>query len=400
MLAAASAAPNAQLRALNPHVGSALRGDGARQAHTFPVQLALAPRADGLLAGGVSSFGYSGTIAHAVLRVSAQLSGRRARAPPLALARRAISWMHRAHPFAALHVPCPADDIIAVLECFCSAANSALHALVVDHVVRGRVVFPGAAYLEMARAAWRAASPAERCSGIMRLHGVLFVRPFALDARGQHLEIALRADGDFEVRSGEACASSLLDVTTHCIGKAASADITDVANVAQLLSCTARSMHCARPLDVCALYAGFDALGLQYGPAYRMLARVWPAVPSIATAVVPAVAAGRLHARRARQRTSVHPADLDGALQLSAALAPSSGRATSETRLPFAVNEAVVRSGLGVQWAVRAADTPSHPLVSAALGVRLKFACAGAQLLLRALKKAPSKRGCDPDLRG
>ena len=78
-------APNAQLRILNPHVGGALRGmtaacalcvqpgarPGARQPHATP-------RAEALLqplshttapdAGGVSSFGYSGTIAHAAFR--------------------------------------------------------------------------------------------------------------------------------------------------------------------------------------------------------------------------------------------------------------------------------------------------------------------------------------------
>ena len=54
--------PNAQLRALNPRVDSTLRGVSC----ALPVQLAgLAFEAQ---VGGVSSFGYSGTIAHAVLR--------------------------------------------------------------------------------------------------------------------------------------------------------------------------------------------------------------------------------------------------------------------------------------------------------------------------------------------
>ena len=36
---------------------------------------------------------------------------------------------------------------------FRSPAAGALHALVADHIVQGRVLFPGAGYLEMARAA-------------------------------------------------------------------------------------------------------------------------------------------------------------------------------------------------------------------------------------------------------
>ena len=56
--------PNAQLRILNPQVNSTLRGLGC----VLPVQLAALPLMSG---GGVSSFGYSGTIAHAVLRRAA-----------------------------------------------------------------------------------------------------------------------------------------------------------------------------------------------------------------------------------------------------------------------------------------------------------------------------------------
>ena len=50
---------------------------------------------------------------------------------------------------------------------FRSPAAGAMHALVADHVVRARVVLPGAAYLELARAAWcalaSASPPTRRC---------------------------------------------------------------------------------------------------------------------------------------------------------------------------------------------------------------------------------------------
>eukprot|EP00964_Phaeocystis_antarctica_P112270 scaffold76460_cov73-Phaeocystis_antarctica.AAC.1 len=66
-LARGLAAPNAQLRRLNLRVGEALHGGAAC---ALPTGLAALGRGgDGAgPVGGVSSFGYSGTITHAVLQ--------------------------------------------------------------------------------------------------------------------------------------------------------------------------------------------------------------------------------------------------------------------------------------------------------------------------------------------
>ena len=90
-----------------------------------------------------------------------------------------------------------------------------------------------------------------------------------------------------------------------------------------------------------ALYDGFDAAGLQYGPGYRTLAQAWSGGGG----------AARLRARATHEGTAVHPAELDDALCVGA-LTPC-GAEGGGTRLPFAVDAAVLRRGAGDPWAVR-----------------------------------------------
>jgi hypothetical protein len=72
-LASGDGSPNAKLRAINPHVGGAMRGVSGALAVGLCAFAAEAGK------GGVSSFGYSGTIAHAVLAFQKD-GGRDARA--------------------------------------------------------------------------------------------------------------------------------------------------------------------------------------------------------------------------------------------------------------------------------------------------------------------------------
>lgn len=59
------AVPNAKLRALNPHVGGALRNAVC----ALLAQFAMPCMADGAISGGVSSFGFAGTIVHVLVAV-------------------------------------------------------------------------------------------------------------------------------------------------------------------------------------------------------------------------------------------------------------------------------------------------------------------------------------------
>jgi len=240
---------------------------------------------------------------------------------PLFHRRRAFSWCGPPHPLRQLILPSP-DGTVA----FRSPTSGRLHALVAEHVVQGRVIFPGAGYLEMASAA----------AGARTLQGVYFLHPLAVEAPGLVVECAVSPFGRFEVRSGVAGGAFEDGATVHCSG----ATVRD-GTWQPVEQAAVRSSH-SRPVDVSALYDGFDAVGLQYGPGYRTLTHAWGGEPG---------ALSRLRARTMHDGTQVHPADLDDALCTSGAMG---SRSDGETRLPFAVDDALLQGTRGELWAVRA----------------------------------------------
>ena len=318
VLAGATMPGHAHLRVLNPLV----------EARVGPARLGMptASVACRPATGGVSSFGYSGTIAHALLQGAEESAAGAFDAqtvPPslCAFRRRAFPWREASHPFAQRRLP-SADGA----STFSSPAAGALHALVADHVVQGRVLFPAAGYLELGRAA---AAGGALCD-------IFFVQPLVLDGAELRIECVVR-DGRFEVRSGEASGDAAEGAVVHCSGGLRAAAVWERVDHA---SRWWRS--CAHAAAVGALYDGFDAAGLQYGPGYRTLERAWASA---------ARATARLRARSDQAGTAVHPADLDDALCVGALMA--SGGDGGATRLPFAVDDAMLQGSPGQLVAVR-----------------------------------------------
>ena len=224
---------------------------------------------------------------------------------------------------------------------FCSPAVGALHTLVANHAVRGRVIFPAAGYLEVARAA-----------GATELRGVYFLQPLAVEAPELLVECAVLS-GRFDVRSG-GDGAMLEDKTVHCSGGAAMDSAGHRPNCASLRTFS----HAA---DAGSLYDCFDKVGLCYGPGYRTLMQAWGTVSD---------ALARLHARPTHDGTRVHPADLDDALCASAVIASSNGIDGGETRLPFALDDAVLQGIQDEPWTVcslpltLSASFPRRPFLS------------------------------------
>jgi acyl transferase domain-containing protein len=200
--------PNAQLRVLNPHVGAAL----VALPSVLPTQIAVLHSAG---AGGVSSFGYSGTIAHALLRATPQPLPEDHHAS-IGFARRRFAWCEPVHPLVQRQMPASeGGDTV-----FRSTNLESMLSIVADHVVNGRVILPGAGYLEMGRAVLGSSA-----SDGASLRGVYFLQPLLLDDAARAIESVASPNGSFEVRSGEAEQAELQDAVVHCAGQLAPASM-------------------------------------------------------------------------------------------------------------------------------------------------------------------------------
>jgi hypothetical protein len=252
------------------------------------------------------------------------------------LYRCAFRWRDEEHPFVQHRSPSSGGTV------FMSDANAALR-VVSGHVVQGQIVFPGAGYLEVARAV-ATATP------MPALSEVVFLQPLAFQVSGRLIVITevTRARNRFEICSSETFGSdgTSVDSIVHCTGVFITSWRTRI-QYAELLPLL-RSRLCVREAHVSTLYNGLHAVGLQYGPDYRTLVQAWGGTNC---------ASARLRMRATYEGTIVHPADLDDALCLSGLTTSSASGGGGATQLPFAVDNALLQDAPGVLWAVRCLGT-------------------------------------------
>ncbi|MET4727079.1 acyl transferase domain-containing protein/acyl carrier protein/SAM-dependent methyltransferase [Lysobacter enzymogenes] len=185
-----------------------------------------------------------------------------------------------------------------------------------DHVVQGAPMLPGAACLEMARAAAELARPGQR---VRQLRNVVWLRPLAV-SEPVDLRIALEpvqaaaqsADTEFAFRLTGAGSD-----VPHCqgriaLGAVARAPFVDVGTV---------RMRCdLRTVAGSDYYRVFDLMGLAYGESYRGIEQAFVGADQLLARIrLPAAAS-------AQDGFHLHPSLLDSALQASIGFEIGDGR--------------------------------------------------------------------------
>ncbi|MFF2445393.1 beta-ketoacyl synthase N-terminal-like domain-containing protein, partial [Priestia megaterium] len=204
-----------------------------------------------------------------------------------------------------------------------------------DHVVKGSKVLPGAAYLEMARAALAASLDAR--PGRTTLRNVVWARPVTVAERPVRVRTTLYAEESGEVAfeiSSVPGDDAGADPMVHSQGVAvftAETEDGDPVDVAAL-----RAACVAARLDAEQCYRTYRSLGLEYGPAHR-------GVEGIAIGDGQVLARLRLpaEAQRTLDGYILHPGLLDSALQASIGLLgqDDSPADAGALHLPFALDE-------------------------------------------------------------
>ena len=286
---------------------------------------------------GVSSFGYSGTIAHALLqgRASTPLAS----PSRLVYRHRSFPWHECTHPFAQLRIDHSKGAT------FRTPVAGTTLSLIADHVVHHRIIFPATGYLEMARSAFTQLDPDSATASA--LCDVFFVEPLTVGT-AQYIDLAAEAASmAFEVHSLDGAD----DLKLHCNGQLGATR----APAATFLSHATLQERCRSPVPAVTMYETLAHAGLQYGPSYRTVKHL---------SLADQMAVAQLRRRRSRLGTRVHPADLDGTLQLGVVLAT---RGLHETKLPFAVTSAALTAARGNLQTVGYCHNATHVHVSRTL---------------------------------
>ena len=196
-----------------------------------------------------------------------------------------------------------------------------------DHKVFGRVIAPGALYGAMAASASLAEAGGSMVVEEMQLHNALvFPEQGSEDGAGRAVQVVLDAPGQGRSRPVQIFSRGADDVWTMHVECRVMTDAPG-AGAGERVDLEALRARLS-PADVPAYYRAKAGTGIDLGPLFRTLGRVWSG-PGEALGEV------RLPEALGRNNLDVHPLVLDGCFQVVGVARNMSGAADEATYLPF-----------------------------------------------------------------
>ncbi|MBY0088466.1 non-ribosomal peptide synthetase [Brevibacillus brevis] len=204
-----------------------------------------------------------------------------------------------------------------------------------DHVVKGKRILPGVAYLEMARAAADLAAGAlEDEQYVMELKNVVWAQPIVVEDTPVEVHIGIYPEdnGDLRYEIYSEPQDEQAESVVHSQGGVVFAGITAVPTHnldAIKAQCSYRTLHASE------CYDAFQTMGLVYGPAQQGIEHVYVGEGQVlAKLAMPSKVA------ETQGEFVLHPSMLDSALQSSIGLLLGTGdTANLKPILPFALEK-------------------------------------------------------------
>ncbi|MBT2288313.1 SDR family NAD(P)-dependent oxidoreductase [Paenibacillus albidus] len=211
-----------------------------------------------------------------------------------------------------------------------------------DHIVNGQPLLPGAAYLEMARAAIDIAmtgsgsAPAGIC-----LKNIVWVRPMPSEGRDLRVHIGLYPESNgqiaFEIYSETGASEGQPEFIIHCQG---AAELSSADNPVKVLDIPALQAACQEQiLSSAQCYERFHDMGLHYGPTHQGIEEMYSGNGQVLAKLVhPPSLAGE------DPEYTLHPGFIDSVFQATAGF--TAGESTVTPALPFALERLDILGGL------------------------------------------------------
>ncbi|MBM4057354.1 MAG: acyltransferase domain-containing protein, partial [Planctomycetes bacterium] len=266
-------------------------------------------------------------------------------APVSLYSRQPYPWYETRHPL--LQLKAVRDGVVT----YRTKLSGRPFGLLRDHQVSGQVIVPGAAYLETAAAAARDLRNRKRAAGeedVIVVRDVLFEAPLVIGGEDEdaYLQCVVLPDGTYEMQKAVGPEHEVEVVNgrgqlelVHTMEKPAIREpLADV------------KARCADVVDATKLYEIMRELGLEFGPRFRTIQQAFrgekEALGELRVAPESESWEGKFH---------VHPAVLDGALQLVAVATSSAssgqGGGGGDPYLPYSVRRMVVyKPTTGRMW--------------------------------------------------